>query len=69
MYTSKQFAADEMKAWEENAEDDKNDWDFIVNFFSTKMTAINKFTRITATRSNMRVQKSEAGGGTSGRGR
>jgi hypothetical protein len=43
MYTSKQFAPDEMKAWEENDEDDKNDWDFIVDYFSTKMVAINKY--------------------------
>jgi rubrerythrin len=32
-----------MKAWEENDEDDKNDWDFIVNYFSIKMVAINKY--------------------------
>jgi hypothetical protein len=43
MYTSRQFAPDEMKAWEENSEDDKNDWDFIVDYFSTKMVAINKY--------------------------
>jgi hypothetical protein len=36
MYTSRQFAPDKMKAWEENNENDKNDWDFIVNYFSTK---------------------------------
>jgi hypothetical protein len=43
MYTSRQFAPDEMKAWEENDEDDKNDWDFIVDYFSTKMAAINRY--------------------------
>jgi hypothetical protein len=43
MYTSKQFAPDEMKAWEENDEDDKNNWDFIVDYFSTKMAAINRY--------------------------
>jgi hypothetical protein len=32
-----------MKAWEENDENDKNDWDFIVNYFSTKMVATNKY--------------------------
>jgi hypothetical protein len=32
-----------MKAWEENDENDKNDWDFIVNYFNTKMVAINKY--------------------------
>jgi hypothetical protein len=30
MYTSKQFAPDEMKAWEENDDTDKKDWDFII---------------------------------------
>ena len=43
MYASRQFAPDEMKAWEENDEGDKNDWDFIVDYFSTKMVAINKY--------------------------
>jgi hypothetical protein len=43
MYTSKQFAPDEMKAWEENDEDDKDNWDFIVDYFSTKMAAINRY--------------------------
>jgi len=43
MYTSRQFAPDEMKAWEENDEDDKNDWEFVVQYFSAKMVAINKY--------------------------
>jgi len=43
MYGSRQFAPDKMKAWEENNENNKNDWDFIVDYFNTKMVAINKY--------------------------
>jgi hypothetical protein len=39
MYSSNKFTAEDMKAWEEKDEADKNDWDTIVDYFNDKMTA------------------------------
>jgi hypothetical protein len=39
MYSSNKFTADDMKAWEEKDEADKNDWDIITAYFNEKMTA------------------------------
>jgi hypothetical protein len=40
MYASNKFTAEDMKAWEEKDEADKNDWDIIVDYFNDKMTAM-----------------------------
>ena len=39
MYASNKFTAEDMKAWEEKDEADKDDWDIIVEYFNDKMTA------------------------------
>ena len=39
MYASNKFTAEDMKTWEEKDEDDKNDWDTIVEYFNDKLAA------------------------------
>jgi hypothetical protein len=34
MYSSNKFTAEDMKAWEEKDEADKNDWDIITAYFN-----------------------------------
>jgi len=40
MYSSNKFTAEDMKAWEEKDDADKDNWDIIVAYFSDKMTAM-----------------------------